>query len=142
MYWQDGLIVIPLGICGYVSVRARSKVDFWTRAVFGVGQSIILISIYSDPRAIAWGRHEPVTILCQWAFMAAVYSGLFGAVTQALSATPLDARFVKRTTCVHCGYSLHGLTVPRCPECGQPFDPPFLAARDHSKEDGLPPAGI
>jgi hypothetical protein len=28
----------------------------------------------------------------------------------------------KRGSCVHCGYSLTGLTEPRCPECGTPFD--------------------
>ncbi len=25
--------------------------------------------------------------------------------------------------CQRCGYSLTGLTEPRCPECGQPFEP-------------------
>jgi len=25
--------------------------------------------------------------------------------------------------CLHCGYSLHGLTEPRCPECGVEFTP-------------------
>lgn len=25
--------------------------------------------------------------------------------------------------CVHCGYLLKGLPEPRCPECGEPFDP-------------------
>ena len=25
--------------------------------------------------------------------------------------------------CRGCGYNLRGLTVPRCPECGRPFDP-------------------
>jgi len=25
--------------------------------------------------------------------------------------------------CLGCGYSLRGLTEPRCPECGRPFDP-------------------
>ncbi len=24
--------------------------------------------------------------------------------------------------CLHCGYNLTGLTEPRCPECGQPFE--------------------
>jgi len=24
--------------------------------------------------------------------------------------------------CIKCGYDLHGLTEPRCPECGTPFD--------------------
>ena len=26
-------------------------------------------------------------------------------------------------TCRHCGYDLHGLPEPRCPECGNVFDP-------------------
>jgi hypothetical protein len=29
--------------------------------------------------------------------------------------------------CPTCGYPLHGLTEPRCPECGTPFDPKLLA---------------
>ncbi|MBI4581447.1 MAG: hypothetical protein HY718_17225, partial [Planctomycetes bacterium] len=28
-----------------------------------------------------------------------------------------------RFQCDHCGYLLSGLPLPRCPECGQPFDP-------------------
>lgn len=28
--------------------------------------------------------------------------------------------------CGRCGYPLHGLTEPRCPECGTPFDPKLL----------------
>ena len=28
--------------------------------------------------------------------------------------------------CVKCGYNLHGLTEPRCPECGTPFDDKLL----------------
>ena len=26
--------------------------------------------------------------------------------------------------CKNCGYSLRGLPEPRCPECGEPFEPP------------------
>ncbi len=29
--------------------------------------------------------------------------------------------------CLHCGYSLRGLTENRCPECGNPFDPDEMA---------------
>ncbi len=29
----------------------------------------------------------------------------------------------RRPECVACGYDLRGLTEPRCPECGTPFDP-------------------
>jgi hypothetical protein len=33
--------------------------------------------------------------------------------------------------CQVCGYSLTGLTVARCPECGSPFDPNLLAKTAH-----------
>ncbi len=36
--------------------------------------------------------------------------------------------------CERCGYNLTGLTEPRCPECGTPFDPKLLAG----ESQGLP----
>jgi hypothetical protein len=36
-----------------------------------------------------------------------------------------------------CAYQLEGLTVPRCPECGMPFDPASLEAKpDRPEESG------
>jgi hypothetical protein len=32
----------------------------------------------------------------------------------------------RKPVCMRCGYSLRGLTLPRCPECGTPFDPHLL----------------
>jgi hypothetical protein len=37
--------------------------------------------------------------------------------------------------CRKCGYLLYGLTEPRCPECGEPFDPSRLAGVLPGKED-------
>lgn len=34
--------------------------------------------------------------------------------------------------CTRCGYSLYGLTLPRCPECGEPF------ALQRSREANMP----
>ncbi len=33
-------------------------------------------------------------------------------------------------TCDSCAYNLRGLTEPRCPACGTPFDPQLLATHD------------
>jgi len=48
-----------------------------------------------------------------------------------------------RHPCWECGYSLIGLSEPRCPECGTPFDPAeyeridaALAGEDESGSDG------
>ena len=35
-------------------------------------------------------------------------------------------RGLERVQCHKCGYNLYGLTEPRCPECGTPFDRRFL----------------
>lgn len=34
-----------------------------------------------------------------------------------------SVRSIPRGYCAQCGYSLKGLTEPRCPECGTPFNP-------------------
>jgi len=39
--------------------------------------------------------------------------------------------------CLQCGYLLKGLTIPRCPECGLPFEPSSEGgAHEHGNEDG------
>ena len=48
-----------------------------------------------------------------------------------LSAISLSRRRTqkdKAARCSHCGDLLKGLTGPRCPECGTPFDPALLGA--------------
>jgi hypothetical protein len=37
--------------------------------------------------------------------------------------------------CGNCGYLLYGLPEPRCPECGEPFDPALLASERLANED-------
>jgi hypothetical protein len=42
--------------------------------------------------------------------------------------------FLEPGLCRMCGYPLHGLAGPRCPECGTPFDPELLAGQAPSQE--------
>jgi hypothetical protein len=37
-------------------------------------------------------------------------------------ASRVQIGFDPRTHCTKCGYPLHGLSEPRCPECGRPFE--------------------
>lgn len=37
--------------------------------------------------------------------------------------------------CLGCGYDLRGQTEPRCPECGQPFDPVILEGLPRNGEE-------
>jgi len=36
----------------------------------------------------------------------------------------------RQNVCTKCGYILQGLTEPRCPECGELFDPKILPPQD------------
>ena len=46
---------------------------------------------------------------------------MVGVMGEQLTKTPVDEEPARY--CRGCGYNLRGLTVPRCPECGRPFDP-------------------
>lgn len=48
---------------------------------------------------------------------------LFGAVVYLVLIRTLLLPPVEKWHCRHCGYALQGLSQPRCPECGEEFDP-------------------
>ena len=54
----------------------------------------------------------------------------FLAVCGAIAAAVISLRWLKQPppdgVCKSCGYNLYGLTEPRCPECGAPFDENLL----------------
>ncbi len=69
-----------------------------------------------------------------WSQRQAYYPALAIASAYVLLAAPLTiwalaepAGYTNPWVCVRCGYLLRGLTEPRCPECGAPFDPKLLA---------------
>lgn len=47
-------------------------------------------------------------------------------------------RRTARRLCLNCGYSLHGLTESRCPECGTPFEMSKLKETESSQQDPTP----
>lgn len=52
---------------------------------------------------------------------------VLGAVAVAVLRSPLCTREIPLGHCQKCGYNLTGLSEPRCPECGRPFDPSMLS---------------
>lgn len=77
------------------------------------------------PRPSSLGRRMFIVRVPLWApFL------LFAAYPALALVGPLRCRRrQKRGLCVKCGYALTGLTEPRCPECGKPFDPGPVAGR-------------
>ena len=46
-------------------------------------------------------------------------------------------RSTPANTCVKCGYLLYGLPEPRCPECGEPFEPANVPSSVPSSRDEI-----
>lgn len=51
-----------------------------------------------------------------------IVSASFASFASVFSFHRLSRQVPTAPACRHCGYCLHGLTEPRCPECGQAFD--------------------
>jgi hypothetical protein len=132
--------LIPLIVCWSLSVRSDYRIGFLTRATYGFAQAILLMYVYF-PWRLADGlwTMDPAGCLRQIAIMSVLYATIFGVVTQVLSYAIARMTAPVPGACEECGYSLKGLTVPRCPECGEAFDPRSLAARHPPKQDAPPP---
>ncbi|RJP37048.1 MAG: hypothetical protein C4547_06315 [Phycisphaerales bacterium] len=83
---------------------------------------------YPRDRADDWW----VTVSC---IVMVVFAGLACRVLAAISYDWQRRIEVKVGLCRKCGYSLRGLTVPRCPECGTPFDWPPLDSLNRKPMD-------
>jgi len=83
---------------------------------------------------VIWLLAEPGQGLTQGhelAFMVTILTALITSVLVVMGATSVQAALAvialqDDRRCEKCGYFLIGLTVPRCPECGTPFDPAKL----------------
>lgn len=129
---SDAFILMPLILCWSVSITAGRRIDVYTRACFGLCQGIILIFTCSN----FWSLHTRFeeTVFAAWAILTTIYTGMFAAVTHAIA---ISAKADVPGQCSKCGYLLRGLTVPRCPECGTPFDRERAATADGDALDRL-----
>jgi hypothetical protein len=127
------LLLWPMLVCGAVSVEAGDRVPFQTRAYSGLLQGTALFLVLWSWYADESGRHSTGTVgadrsvAAAFVFVALVYRTAFAGITAYL-ADEFACRRMERQLqdplwprCVRCGYSLRGLTEPRCPECGTPF---------------------
>jgi len=76
---------------------------------------------------IDWGRGAAVAVAF-WAIATAL-SVLYLPLIRTIARAHPFRRGRSEDMCSHCGYSLWGLTEPRCPECGTPFDPSLLTSQ-------------
>jgi hypothetical protein len=134
---------ILLAIDAAVVLLGTVAIGFEVRSVLAVGPVLALVAAITLVRAIVL-RHWPAGVAAAGHLMVC---GLFRGLVFALHWGPeqaarpfrwMSAGYTAVTVwavrhqlpgdhvpgvCERCGYNLRGLPEPRCPECGQPFDP-------------------
>lgn len=85
--------------------------------------------------AIAFGApFNPYAYLAQFVGCVLLVGVACALTARARRLLPIKVRRPPAGRCACCGYLLYGLPEPRCPECGEAFDP----AEVHSKESEAP----
>ena len=108
--------------------QRRMKHKGWYVAAFFVG-IIVIVRLPSFVELLV-GTYLPPFL--RWPlslFDGCLKGAVLGLALQRLWYKPLRDRVRRELiargipVCLHCGYSLTGLSEPRCPECGTSFDP-------------------
>jgi len=131
--WDLG-ILIPIILCGYISVRTGDNIGYRSRATISFLQSLILLEVYSNywERDISFGN--PVMVLSGLLIWIIGYTLMFTFITHEITMELSRKYRTIKPVCEKCGYILYGLHDPRCPECGTSFDPALLNVQPHNDE--------
>jgi hypothetical protein len=113
-----GPVVLILGIAQIVVGRVKKRADvLW----LGAAHVAICALLFLLVNALSWSPRQAQ----------APFTGMVLAYAAAV-AVPTWQAFRRRMhtpgICDACGYTLIGLSEPRCPECGTPFPPAELVA--------------
>lgn len=127
------LFIPPFVGCWWIAIRTADTVRARGRFYSGFLQSILLVLlIYREydirlHRSVfgVSGLDPPAHIATLWCIVIVGYTAAFSLLTPRLRRI-LDRSEPGKATCRRCGYRLRGLTVPRCPECGTPFEAALL----------------
>jgi len=141
-------LIPPLALCWWISIYYGGSIGFRSRLYSGLLQSLVLVChsfreyeyrAYRTFLGVS-GDDSPLRIGLMWTGLILGYTCLFSMVTS-LFAALMQTFFDQKTKrdgpmCKQCGYSLRGLTIPRCPECGTPFPSSLLKENGSEKASG------
>lgn len=127
MLWV-AFLLIPVG--AFVAAeRCRRRLAFF---IFGCAASPVFMSVVIPNPRFSLGRtSNPSTeYVIALVVSTVLVCGILAQVVAAGRHLRLDAlNWRDRYRCAECDYLLYGLTEPRCPECGEPFDRSLLRGR-------------
>lgn len=130
--------IVPILIVRIETKHARGVKKVGLCEVLGIFYTVSLFGFFrpawmTSSGAVMWG------VIAQIALYG-VAIGPFALAFNALFINPfVRSRVEYKPTCESCGYSLRGLSTPRCPECGAPFDHSLLTAGADNKRQGHKP---
>ena len=113
-FWLCAVVITCIGVCWYYAL-----ISIQSPAIPRSLRLIVLACVYAC---------FPVAGVAGRIWLRAVYR----------RSLRLQLQGMDIPVCIHCGYDLRGQLDPRCPECGQPFDPALLN-RDAARK---PPSGM
>lgn len=115
-----GPIICAIALAGII-LAIRGK--YPPLALLGTAHIAVSLLFVGLVNTLSWSPSEAER---PFAVMGGVYAlGSFAWTWQLARRAP---RVRDPGRCANCGYLLFGLSVPRCPECGQPFDPAETAS--------------
>lgn len=117
-----GIASVPLGIRGKYA---------WALLV-GVANCAICLLFWMLVLTLDW---SPQDAHVPFAVMGLAYT--LATLPLAIRATRRAPASVSPWICVRCGYLLYGLSEPRCPECGTPFDPALVPPSPDPSDEAL-----
>ena len=100
----------------------RTTAELWRDLWVAFGLCCLGVALWSGAR-LALGAHFTADDVAIAALVIFVGTGVGAIVRGNLRKASNRRRLVGGPRCPVCDYSLIGLTVPRCPECGHMFDP-------------------
>lgn len=127
-----GPIVLVLGL---ILLIRSIRLHFPSGLALGILHCAVPILLTLLVAAMSWSPEES-----KWPFVG--IGGLYLAATLPLANAAYWLVPTRRdpNRCVRCGYLLCGLTEPRCPECGTPFNPADVDQLPQENRPTIPPS--
>ncbi len=115
-----GPIILVLGLIGILIARFAG---YLALALVCCGNALVCLLFFGLVVLLDWSPSEAET---PFVVMGLLY--VVGTLPIVCSLARWAPRALNPWECVNCCYLLYGLAEPRCPECGEPFDPSLLNA--------------
>jgi hypothetical protein len=118
---------------GKLPCDRKEKPPVWRLALLGawpsvmahtIGGAFLILSM--DCEGFPSGNNEVGTAFLFFGVIAGAVVFIAGQLVTAKQAASIVLGMSGWGKCYRCYYDLRGLTAPRCPECGEPFDPALL----------------